>query len=61
MIIGILSIVKSNVKRFIPKILNIASWSSWSARRPVTAKIAGSNPVEAAINSSSLVRKATYS
>ena len=49
MIIGILLIVKSNVKRFIPKILNIASWSSWSARRPVTAKVAGSNPVEAAI------------
>ena len=46
MIIGIPLIVKFNVKKFI---MNIASWSSWSARRPVSAKIAGSSPVEAAI------------
>ena len=53
MIIGILLIVKSNVKRFILKIVNIAPWSSWSTRQSVTLKIAGSIPVEAAINSSS--------
>ena len=49
MIIGILSIVRSNVKRFILKIVNIAPWSSWSTRQSVTLKIAGSSPVGAAI------------
>ena len=49
MIIGILSIAKFNVKRFILKIINIAPWSSWSTRQSVTLKIAGSSPVGAAI------------
>ena len=57
MIIGILLIAKSNVKRFILKIMNIAPWSSWSTRQSVTLKIAGSSPVGAAINSSSLIEK----